>query len=297
MTGKPDAPIIVKRPKKGHGHGGHGSGTWKLAYADFVTAMMAFFILLWLLAITTDEQKLGIANYFMPTTFEKGPTGSVGFTGGASTVEDGSLNATPMSTPSIMMGLPPDDGDSSSRTPGDLEHLGEAERERLIEQAEEREFRRIRDELREALASSEELTELARNLAIDRTPEGIRIQIVDQDQRSMFPLSSARMLGEMERLIEQIVRVIKVTNKRVAVSGHTDATPFRSTSQQDNWQLSADRANAARRALVAAGLEDARIARVTGMADTEPIDPDAPDAAVNRRISIILLSERGRGGA
>jgi chemotaxis protein MotB len=298
MAANPNAaPIVLKRKRKGHeGHGGHGSGTWKVAYADFVTAMMAFFLLLWLLAVTTDEQRLGIANYFMPTTFTKGPTGSVGFSGGADTTVDGPLNTAPMSLPGVMMGMPPEDGDGSAYTEEELDGLSDVERERLLAEAEQEELERVRDELREALARSPDLEDLVHNLVIDRIPEGIRIQILDQDQRSMFPLGSAAMKGEMRPLMRQIVEVIGGTARPLSISGHTDNTPFRPGSTGDNWQLSSDRANAARRALVDSGLPEARIARVAGMADTEPIDPEDPTAAMNRRISIVLLREVPNGG-
>lgn len=278
-------PIIKKKVKKHAGHGSHG--TWKVAYADFVTAMMAFFLLLWLLAVTTDEQRLGIANYFLPTTFEKGPAGSIGVTGGAAIQEDGPLNMAPLTTPAIVMGLPPEDGDGTSER-----ELDDGEGERLLEELERREFERVRNALRQAILDDPSLAELAQNLVIDRTPEGIRIQILDQDQRSMFPLGSAAMHADMRPLMGKIVEVVRRTEKPVAITGHTDATPFRPGSTGDNWQLSSDRANAARRAMVEAGLAEPRIARVAGMADTEPLDPEDPDAASNRRISILLLRTR-----
>ncbi|MGF1475072.1 MAG: flagellar motor protein MotB [Geminicoccaceae bacterium] len=293
-------PIIIKKVKKSGGHGAHG-GAWKVAYADFVTAMMAFFLLLWLLNVTTDEQKLGLANYFLPTTALKSQSGSVGFSGGAALDQDGPLNHAPMSRPSLVFGLPPDEGDGESDGDSDgdgdffdeiMDEVEKAEREELLEQAEQEEFERVKEQLREAVRNNPELTHLAENLEIDRTATGLRIQIKDQEQRSMFPLGSSVIYPYMTPLVEKIVEVIRGTEGRIAISGHTDSTPFRNSAGQDNWTLSSDRAQAARKALVTAGLDEARIARVVGKAATEPLLPDDPAAPTNRRISIIILSSR-----
>ena len=301
-------PIIKKKKKAAHA-AAH-SAAWKVAYADFVTAMMAFFLLLWLLNVTTDEQRLGIANYFLPTTADKTEHGSVGFSGGLVTDIEGPLNMPPMSTPSVVVGLPSEDAGGEGQGDGDgedYEDLSDAGAElpgearvddgRTVEVPdrafEDREFEKIERRLRRAMAGDPELAGLADNLEIDRSAEGLRIQIVDQDDRSMFPRGSAEMHAHMHALLEKVADVVGDVDNRVAIGGHTDAARFRPDSLGDNWTLSAARANAARRVLVDAGLAEARLARVTGKAATELHAPADPLAASNRRISIVLLYARG----
>ncbi len=301
-------PIIKKRKKAAHGHA--HSAAWKVAYADFVTAMMAFFLLLWLLNVSTDEQRLGIANYFLPTTADKSDHGSVGFSGGLVTDMEGPLNMPPMSTPSVVIGLPNEaaggegtgDGDgeeyedrrdAGAKHPGDARLDEGVDAEREARAREEREFQEIERRLRRAMADDPELAGLADNLRIDRTEEGLRIQIVDQDDRSMFPRGSARMYAHMHALLEKVAGAIGDVDNRVAIGGHTDAAPFRPGSIGDNWTLSSARANAARTVLAEAGLDQERLARVTGKAATDLHAPAEPLAAANRRISIVLLYAGG----
>jgi chemotaxis protein MotB len=286
-----DQPVLIKKVKKGHGHGHHG-GSWKIAYADFATAMMAFFLLMWLLAATTEEQKLGIANFFMPTPFTKNDmVGSHGISGGQTPNDSGPLDQSPRSQPDVQLTM-------TMRQDADADpSLTDEQLRDEIERADEAELRRIKAELDRAIQSDPELTGLGENLRVDRTPEGVRIQIVDQDQRSMFPLGRAALEPYTAALMAKLAAIIGRTGRQVSVTGHTDALPFRTGSVQDNWQLSSDRANASRRALIAAGLPEARVARVVGKADTEPLDLAHPDAAQNRRISIMLLRQPMAGSA
>ena len=285
MATKTDAPILIKKIKKSHGSAHHASA-WKIAYADFATAMMAFFLLLWLLAATTEEQKLGIANFFLPTPYIKNDmVGSSGFSGGHTAQETGQLEAPPMTHPDVVLGMSPSDlMDDEAQ-----EDWTEQELRRQVERAEEEELQRVAGELHSAISQDPKLAGLSENLLVDRTSEGVRIQILDQDRRAMFPLGSAVMYPYAEALMAKVAMIMIGTGRMVSVTGHTDAIPFQTGSQRDNWQLSSDRANASRRALIAAGLPEGRIARVVGKADTEPLDPDHPDAAKNRRISIVLL--------
>jgi chemotaxis protein MotB len=285
MAPRTDAPILIKKIKKGHAHA-HHSSAWKIAYADFATAMMAFFLLLWLLAATTEEQKLGIANFFMPTPYIKNDmVGSKGISGGQTPQETGRLDASPMTRPDVVIGIAPSDWVDGEAAP----ELTDEELRRQIERAEEAELRRVTSELQRAISLDPRLAELSENLLVDRTPEGVRIQILDQERRAMFPLGRAVLYPHAEALMAKVATIISGTDRMVSLTGHTDAIPFQTGSQRDNWQLSSDRANASRRALIAAGLPEARIIRVVGKADTEPLDPSQPDAAKNRRISIVLL--------
>jgi chemotaxis protein MotB len=277
-------PILIKKVRKGRSHGHHG-GSWKIAYADFATAMMAFFMLMWLLAATTEEQKLGIANFFMPTPFVKNDmVGSDGISGGQTPNDTGALDQSPMSHPDVVLKM------SQQRDNGE-DDLTREQLQQQVERADEAELQRVRAELDQAITSDPQLAGLGDNLRVDRTAEGVRIQIVDQDQRSMFPLGRAVLEPYTEVLMAKLATIIGRTGRQISVTGHTDAIPFRAGSVEDNWQLSSDRANASRRALIAAGLAAARIVRVVGKADTEPLAPAHPDAPQNRRISIVLLRQ------
>ena len=310
---KSNAPVIIKKVKKGHGHGHHG-GAWKVAYADFVTAMMAFFLLLWLLNATTDEQKAGIADYFTPSSVSKSNSGGGGVMAGQTLSEQGAMQAN-RSAVNLTISLPstesPEelgDYNNSSQTEqenartngieqeGDFTRgTGRSEAElRAVEEAirqEEARFDEAEQALRQAIESMPELRQLADHLLIDHTPDGLRIQIVDQDKLSMFPLGSAEMHGHTRRLMTLVVGAVGQLPNRLAIKGHTDATPFQSQNGYSNWELSTDRANASRRALLAAGLPAERIASVAGRAAEEPLLPDDPISPRNRRISIILLRD------
>ena len=304
-------PIIIKRVKKA-AHAHHG-GAWKVAYADFVTAMMAFFLLLWLLQATTQEQKLGIADYFSPASVSRNTSGSGGLMGGRTFTKRGS-NPSDQSPVGVMIQLPtnpPDwdnDGDPVESTatddtgaggadegaPEEAEATAQVEADRLEEmlaQREEEQFAKAEKALREAIEAVPELEGLINNLVIDQTPEGMRIQIVDEESKSMFPLGSAKMFDHTRKLIALVVDAVKQLPQQVVVKGHTDAAPYINEQGYSNWELSTDRANSSRRALVEAGLPPQRVASVVGLADTEHLDTENPLSPRNRRISIILLRE------
>jgi chemotaxis protein MotB len=366
--------IIKKRKKVAHAH--HG-GAWKVAYADFVTAMMAFFLLLWLLAVTTSEQRQGIADYFTPASVSRQTSGSGGVLGGititvpgaqvspsspiaieeipsqgrpgfaseaaddaeeptaptggaqgtlAGLGREGNADGTGlagneqgigregdqggrgvrfMSRPPDGQAPPPDaTGGNATLDPQTLALL-EADPEALARLAaegqavldavaraarEQAQFDRAEAQLRQAIQQIPDLQQVQQNLVIDQTPEGLRIQIVDREGYSMFPSGSANLLPQTRRLLQLVAQAVQGLPNRLAISGHTDSTPF-PRGNYDNWDLSADRANASRRALLEAGLQGARIAEVVGRADTDHIFPDEPNSPRNRRISIVLLRE------
>lgn len=291
---------IIKRVKKG-GAAHHG-GAWKVAYADFVTAMMAFFLLLWLLNAVTEEQLQGISNYFSPATVSQNPSGAGGMLGGqvigqgASQSNTGSPIELTLPPPTIGQGgedfTDPKEGlteqdvdDTASGRRGQTEE--EAEAERQFEQA----MNRAKDELRAAMQSIPELAKLAPNLMIDETPEGLRIQIVDNEGRSMYPPGSAAMFPQTRALLELVGNVVKRLPNQIAIDGHTDGTPFVDNTGYGNWELSADRALAARRVMSEAGVPDDQINRVTGKASSELLIEGEPESPRNRRISITLLRD------
>jgi chemotaxis protein MotB len=319
-AGNDDATVvIIKKIKKGGG-GGHHGGAWKVAYADFVTAMMAFFLLLWLLNATTEEQKKGIAEYFSPvTTFtpdsvSENPSGAGGVMGGRSMISEGAMQ-NDTSPIGITVALPgsKEDSDSQTEMPDDgtkdSQRLAEAEEEsaaeavdraevdRLARELEEERFAQAEAELRQALESVPDLSDFAKNLVIDQTPEGLRIQIIDQEGRSMFPSGSADMLPHTQRLLALVAEAVKNLDNPIAIKGHTDSKPYSGKTNYSNWELSTDRANATRRGLLAAGLPATRIASVVGRADQEHFVPDEPTSPRNRRVSVVLLRQASDSAA
>jgi chemotaxis protein MotB len=310
--------VIIKKVKKVVG-GGHHGGAWKVAYADFVTAMMAFFLLLWLLNATTEEQKKGIAEYFSPvTTFtpdsvSESPSGAGGVMGGRSMTSEGAM-VNDTSPVGITVALPgskedseaqteqPTDGTKDSQRLADEKEAADqavdrAEVDQLARELEEERFAQAEADLRQALESVPDLSDFAKNLVIDQTPEGLRIQIIDQEGRSMFASGSAEMFPHTQRLLALVADAVKTLDNPVAIKGHTDSTPYASGKDYSNWELSTDRANSSRRALLAAGLPAARIASVVGRADQEHFVPEEPNSPRNRRISIVLLRQAPEGEA
>ncbi len=286
-------PIIIKKINKG-GHAAHG-GAWKIAYADFVTAMMAFFLLLWLLNSVTQEQLEGISNYFAPVSASTSTSGSGDILGGKTITEEGASESS-TSRDSVSVDLPPPKaGKGSQENESDAESDSDSgsASEEALKQAEEEQFEKAKEELEDTISGIPNMKRLQESLMIDNTPEGLRIQLVDQDGLAMFPSGSAEMFLHTRRLLELVAKVVANMPQQVSVSGHTDAVPFVSDTGYSNWELSADRANSARRGLQQYGVPEKRFSRVVGKAATEPLLPDDPKNSRNRRLSNILL--RGTG--
>ncbi len=292
MSNNNAAPIIVKKVKKVSG--GHHGGAWKVAYADFVTAMMAFFLLLWLLNVTTDEQKRGIADYFSPASLARQTSGSGGILGGTTLSAEGAMTSQ-RSQVGLTLVLPSSETESAETGPKDGTP-DDTQLDNHLARREEEQFATAEEALRQAIQTVPELKELSENLLIDRTPEGMRIQIVDQAGKSMFPIGRAEMYGHTQQLLTLVADAIAQLPQKILIKGHTDATPYVTDSGYSNWELSTDRANSSRRALVKAGLTPERIDSVAGRADKEPLKPDQPFDPQNRRISIILLRENPPAG-
>lgn len=277
-------PIIIKKIKKGGGHGHHG-GAWKIAYADFVTAMMAFFLLMWLLNATTQEQKRGIANYFDPITIGERNGGGSGVMGGESVSSETGSQKSTTSTTTIKESKPQEKGDGGKTVQTEAK---ETDDEAIMN--EQQTFQQVKESLEKAMESNPELKEWLKNLIVDETPEGLRIQIIDQNEKSMFPSGSAAMFDHTKALLGQVAEIIHKVPNKISVSGHTDATPY-NTKNYTNWELSSDRANASRRVLQDHGVLDQRFAAVIGKEAKEPFVKDDPFSAQNRRISIVLLRQ------
>jgi chemotaxis protein MotB len=301
------APTIIKKVKKG-GHGGHHGGAWKVAYADFVTAMMAFFLLLWLLNATTEEQKMGISNYFDPTAISRATrSGSGGVLGGTSITVPGALKSQgspPMiTTPQTArpQAERTESTDPDSDDPENIESrlgsredeegtINEAEIERLLRERENRDFQQIAEQIEQAIEASPELAELEDSIQVDQTSQGLRIQLLDQERYALFESGSAGMSEKTQELIRAVAGIIKDMPQKIEVSGHTDAVPFAPGSPNDNFSLSSARADASKRVLLGSGVGADRIWKVVGRADREPLIPDNPFDPANRRISVTLLS-------
>ncbi|MFM6847969.1 MAG: flagellar motor protein MotB [Terrabacter sp.] len=293
MASTGEAPIIIKKIKKGGGHGHHG-GAWKVAYADFVTAMMAFFLLMWLLNSTSPEQKQGIADYFAPASISSSTSGSGGILGGTSLGDDGAKADGKMSVIQQLAPEAPKDTnkDGQSSTTASLDSASEQALRDALAKKEQDSFASAAQSLRQSLQDMPELAELSKQILIDQTPEGLRIQLVDQEGRSMFEQNSSRPNARAQVLLRAIARVINQLPNRISITGHTSAAPGsnRATGPND-WTLSAERANASRLVLQAAGVNPDRVYQVGGKAGSDPLYPDDPSLAGNRRIAIVLLRE------
>ncbi len=347
--------VIIKREEVVEG-GSHG-GSWKIAYADFVTAMMAFFLLLWLVGATTDDQRRGIADYFAPTNImSHGSSGSGKPFGGHTPFDPGSL-VSDRGAQAVRLGMAdatldtqdpeieryhsdspqpdtvaattsPDDDQAKvpakASAPGaqpgptqpdaakdaaakdaaaqtallanavtvppkpDARALDDAALRAELERREREAFDKAAEQIKEAVRNDPALASLVRQLAIDLTPEGLRIQLFDEDRQPMFATGSWIMNERARMLLQKVAPVLGKLPENISIAGHTDAAPYRGDGMS-NWELSSERANATRRLLVEAGLQEARFRSVTGNADRDPLIPADPMAAANRRIAIVVL--------
>jgi chemotaxis protein MotB len=276
------APIIVK--KITIAEAGHHGGAWKVAYADFVTAMMAFFLLLWLLGATAEDQRKGIADYFTPTLVKlrEKSAGSDGMLGGSSITDVDNYPNRMGQTGTKSITIP------RGATGGPVEGGGKGDAKAATMQ-------RLREQIEAELSKSGRTQRLVRQVRVMRAPEGIRIDLVDDADFSMFELGTTILTGEARALLDVIGGTLEAQTQPLILRGHTDSLPWRSDRSANNWSLSTGRAEATRQALIGSGLPARRIARIEGVADTEPLIADNPADPRNRRISVLLLE--GSGGA
>jgi chemotaxis protein MotB len=270
-------PIVVKRVRKVQ-HASHG-GAWKIAYADFVTAMMAFFLLMWLLGSTTQGDLQGIADYFR-TPLKVALSGGSGSGDASSLIRGGGTDLTRT---------------TGARPRGEVD-----ERQRKLNlqalraelrAAETKRLTKLKSQLEEAITRNVRLAEFRSQIKLDLTPDGLRIQIVDDQNRPMFDNGRATVKEYMRELLREIATVLNSVENRVSISGHTDSAPYGSGERgYSNWELSADRANASRRELVAGGMQESKVVRVIGLGATVMYDAENPRSPMNRRISIVVLN-------
>jgi len=283
-------PIIIKRVKKVSG--GHHGGAWKVAYADFVTAMMAFFMLLWLLTVSDKVTLQGIADYFSPSNATmSNSSGAGGILAGTALESEGAkasgarIMAIPSSSPSKASQSNEsarEDQQQSEQNPTYAMKLPTATDAKLL---------KAEDDLKTAIQETPELQKYRDQIIMEQTPDGLRIQLIDRDERPMFRPSTATPYAFYIRILQTIAGVIQTVPNRISITGHTDGSVSASEGQYGNWELSADRANATRRVLRDAGVRPDRMAEVTGRAATQPLYPDEPNRPENRRVAILLLRE------
>jgi chemotaxis protein MotB len=295
--GKNARPIIIVKRKKRGGEGHHG-GAWKVAYADFVTAMMAFFLVMWLVTAVSKEQRAAIFEYFKNPSMESGKSvkaapGQMG-PGGASTSPinlGGGLDALRSRSTKVA-----DIGATAALIRHDetqqTKEQTEAEAREKVAEAEHKKLETLMEELKEAVSKSQALQPFKDQLLLDITPEGIRIQIVDAQNRPMFDVGSARLRDYTQSILHELTPYLSSVPNRISITGHTDTRPYPGQGGYSNWELSADRANAARRALVGSGLPDEKIARVVGLASSVLFDRNEPQSPINRRISIVIMTKQ-----
>ncbi len=269
---KAKSTIVVKRIKKG-GHGAHGAA-WKIAYADFVTAMMAFFLLMWLLGSTTKGDLKGISEYFQ-TPLQVSMSGGDG-AGDSNTVVTGG-------------------GDDLTQSAGQVkrgEVKAKKHRRDEVIRSERARMEELQRHLNQAILASDRMRDFRNQIRVEITPDGLRIQIVDDFRRPMFDIGSARVKDYMRDILREFGKVLNDVDSKIVLTGHTDSAQYAAGDKAySNWELSADRANASRRELVAGGMDTRKIARVVGLADSSLLDAANPMNPLNRRISIIVLNK------
>ena len=297
----PEPPVIWKKVEE-DGHAGAHGGAWKIALADMMTAMMAFFLLMWLLGATPEDQRQGIAEYFQPTdlkTSGMGETsGSNGMFGGRSVVDPETMPSDPKQsqliervTPKTEGGQGEDHGTSPDDKPNPKygKNLTEAEKQKIAEQAEREKLDKLEQEISENLSMNRQLSDLKNQVQFTREKDGLRIDIIDKANFSMFGSGNASMDKRAQQLISEVTKSLANMPNKLAVKGHTDSTPFPEGSERTNWSLSIERSEATRRMLEAGGIGKGRITRIEGVADTAPFNTQNPADPRNRRISITVL--------
>lgn len=300
----PLAPIIVKKIADGHG-GAHG-GAWKIALADMMTAMMAFFLLMWILGATNDSQRKSVADYFKPTSqsvVAMGQlAGSNGIMGGRSIIDPDGFPYTAKQTAALQMVTPRSEGGPTENDPSpnsendrakERDGMNDSEKKKIVEQADKENFDKLEKEVREQLEQNPNLQKMQGQVQFVREKEGLRIEIIDKADFSMFGLGTAQMQGGAQELITEVAKSLAGMNNKIAVRGHTDSLGFAKPGARNNWSLSAERAEATRAMFEKKGIKPDRFAQIEGVADTMPYNNNDPKDPRNRRISVTVKYRDG----
>jgi chemotaxis protein MotB len=280
MNDEERAPLVIKRIKKVAG-GGHHGGNWKIAYADFVTAMMAFFLLMWLIGSTAEGDRKGIAEYFQ-TPLRVALAGGTG-SGDASSVIKGG-------------------GENLTRSAGQVQRSDDPVRRQTINlQAARAEMKRremeklkgLKRRFEDAIEKNKKLAQFKNQIRLELTPEGLQVTVVDELNRPMFDTGRAALKDYTVDIMHQIGALLNDVDNYISLAGHTDAAQYALGERgYSNWELSTDRANASRRELVAGGMKESKVLRVVGLGSSLPLDPENPLDPANRRISLVVLNEK-----
>ena len=296
------APIIViKKIQPGHG-GAHGGG-WKIALADMMTAMMAFFLLMWILGASQDVQRKSVADFFTPSNstaqVQMGATaGSNGLFGGRSIIDPDGFPYTAKQTAMMQMVTPRSEGGPTENEPSpnsenarDNDSQSKTEQKEATEAADKANFDKMEKEVREQLAANPNLEQVQNQVQFVREKEGLRIEVIDKADFSMFPLGSTKLQPQAQALMTEIAKSLAGTDNKLSVRGHTDSVAFANKEGRNNWSLSAERAEATRATLEKSGIKSDRFTQIEGVADTAPYNPNDPKDPRNRRISITVMNQ------
>ena len=294
--------IIVKKIMPGHG-GAHG-GAWKIALADMMTAMMAFFLLMWILGATNESQRKSIADYFKPTSHSEITmgklAGSNGILGGKSIIDTDGFPYTARQTAPLERLTPRSEGGPTENDPSpnsenarDNEQVSQVEKQKIIEEADKTNFDKLEKEVRQQLAQNPKLEKVKDQVQFVREKEGLRIEIIDKADFAMFALGTTQLQPKAQALIEEVSRSLATMPNKLSVRGHTDSVAFANSENRNNWSLSAERAEATRALLEKRGVSPTRFSQIEGVADTAPYNPSDPKDPRNRRISITVRYRDG----
>jgi chemotaxis protein MotB len=288
-------PKIIYKKVYIEGHGGHHGGAWKVAYADFVTAMMAFFLLLWLLGATTEKQRKGIADYFAPSLIDTKAIGigGGGLLGGESITSENKLGPKASSSAIQSIAMPVDGSGGEQVGSG---KKGSLRSSSAVAAEDKKTFEAMRRKVMAEIAGSAKLARLAKQVRFVMTSQGMRIDLVDDADYSMFALGTTMLQPEASSLIGLVADAVKQTGNPVMIRGHTDSLPYGDPRAMNNWMLSTGRAEATRRRLALGGIPETRFNRIEGVADREPLVTGNPADPRNRRVAITLLYRQGRFG-
>ncbi len=310
------APVIIIK-KMPDGHGGAHGGAWKIALADMMTAMMAFFLLMWLLGASNADQRKSIADYFKPTSHSLTPVGQLagsnGVLGGRSIIDPDAFpyamrqtglleRLTPKSeggpNPDTEPGpeneneaKDPSAGEGKSEGGNDPDKLTQAQKKEIAEQQDKENFEKLEKDIKEKLSENKKFEQIKDQVSITRDKEGLRIEIIDKADFAMFPSAGVGMQGKAAALIGEVAASLADMPNKVAIRGHTDAVPFQNPEGKNNWSLSAERAEVTRQLLQKKGIKEERFTRIEGVADTDPFNPKDKFDPRNRRMSITVLNQ------
>jgi chemotaxis protein MotB len=290
--------IIIKKIEDGHG-GAHG-GAWKIALADMMTAMMAFFLLMWLLGATNEQQRKSIADYFKPTSHSNVSmgqlAGSNGILGGRSIIDPDGFPFSAKQTAAMERLTPRSEGGPTENEPSpnsneraNPDQVSEAEKKKIVEESDKAAFDKLEKEVSERLEKSPNLENLKEQVKFIREKDGLRIEIIEKADFAMFALGTTRLLPRAQALLDEVAKSLSTMPNKLALRGHTDSVAFSNSDNRNNWSLSAERAEATRQIVEKNGVKSARFSRIEGVADTAPYNPNDPLDPRNRRISITVL--------